>query len=83
MTRCQIPEKTDKSDFDQLSSVCKEFIRARTSYLDCVEENSEKAGFYSGTWYVFLNRPLELWAEDYETIMLLDASGRLIDKYDY
>jgi hypothetical protein len=83
VSRCQIPEKTDKFDFDQLSSVCKEFVRARTSYVDCIEGNREKPDFYTGVWYVFLSRPLELWASEYETIMLLDKSGGLIDKADY
>lgn len=80
---CEIPEVTDKTTFDSQYSLCREYIRGRTSYVGCVENNKLNEGFYEKEWYVFLYQNHELWADQYETIMLLDKSGKLIDKYDY
>jgi hypothetical protein len=64
-------------------SSCEDFVDDRLSYTGCVRSHQNSADFLTGTWRVFLGRERQLWRSEAETILLLDAAGREVDRYAY
>lgn len=81
--QCKNPEKTDKKRFDEQTTQCKSFIRARLNYPSCVANNRYAPNFSTRQWRVFLGKKSELWASQRETITLYDASGLIVDQISY
>lgn len=81
--RCKDPERDDKTNFDEQTSLCKNFMRARLTYPMCVQNNKHKAGFSLSQWRVFLGKKSQLWASQRETITLYDSKGLIVDQVSY
>jgi len=68
---------------DTLGSSCVAFIKAHFSYPGCIANHQNDSDFSGNTWRIFLGRSWELWADNHETISLLDSSGNLVDYKSY
>jgi len=66
-----------------LSSSCVAFIKSHFSYSGCIANHQNDPDFSGNVWRVFLGRTWELWADNHETISLLDSSGNLVDYRSY
>lgn len=81
----QIPQCTTytKTFPSGTSAGCKSFVISDVSYNGCVATNKNNPDFYKPELRIFLNRDTELWAQQKETITLLDEKGNLVDMYSY
>lgn len=62
-----------------LSNACRAFLTDRVNYNGCVTEHKTDANFYNNEWRVFLGHTQEQWRSSRETLLLLDANGRVVD----
>jgi hypothetical protein len=62
---------------------CEEFAEEHLNYNACVAAHEDEQSFRSGTWRVYLGASDELWGNDHDTILLLDAEGKTIDTLAY
>lgn len=93
MSSCHTPEFETRDskgeicyncvDGKPLSSSCRAFIQNHFNYDSCLANHGLDDDFSSETWRIFLGRSWEFWAEEYETIELLDQSGQLIESRSY
>jgi len=83
LNRCEDPERGDKNNFDLQRTPCKDFIRERFTYQGCVAKNSNKPGFTTNQWRIFLGKKSQLWRDENEIITLYDAQGRIVDQVKY
>ncbi|MDO8579348.1 MAG: hypothetical protein Q7R72_00555 [bacterium] len=83
LNRCQNPQKTDLTRFDELTSQCRNFIKTRLNYPSCVTNNRYSPNFASKQWRVFLGKSHELWSANRETITLYDATNLIVDQISY
>ena len=67
----------------QLPAACKPFVDQYLHHNGCVVAHAGDTDFASDTWRVYLGKSRTLYADTYETIRLLDASGRIVDVYAY
>lgn len=74
---------TETRSSAEVSSACEDFIEEHLDYNGCVQNHEKDAGFASSVWRIFLGQRDELWARDGETIVLLDAQGKLVDSLSY
>lgn len=74
---------TETNSTQNVSSSCESFVEERLTYNGCVAGHANDTGFEASTWRIFLGSGSELWKKSGETIMLLDAQGRLIDSLSY
>lgn len=65
------------------SSSCEDFADEYASYNGCVDAHDNDQGFLSSVWRVYLGQKSELWKNERETILLLDASGKTVDAISY
>ncbi len=68
---------------NSLSGQCVAFIRAHFSYQGCLANHQNDVEFEGSTWRIFLGKPWELWAKQYETISLFDSLGQLVNYVSY
>ncbi len=47
------------------------------------DETDTLRNWYSDEWFAYLERRDDLWPESDDTITLLDASGKVVDQYQY
>jgi hypothetical protein len=80
---CENPEKSDKNDFDMLTTQCKSFIKVRLNYPSCVANNRYSSDFALKQWRIFLGKSHELWASQRELITLYDNTGLIVDQISY
>lgn len=66
-----------------LTQSCQDFLKSHFSYNACLTNHSSDPKFQGNEWYVYLNRPFELWATDHETITLFDSNGKIVSEYSY
>lgn len=66
-----------------LSADCESFVEEQLTYSGCVERHKAEPSFYSGTWRLFLNQGDDLWKRERDTILLLDAQGKVVDALSY
>lgn len=66
-----------------ISNSCEAFVETYLHYNGCVASHKNESGFYSSAWRIFLGSTKELWRSDRETILLLDAEGKIIDSLSY
>ncbi len=83
LNRCQDPQKSDVERFDELTSQCRAFIKARLNYPSCVTNNRYSPVFASKQWRIFLGKSHELWAANREIITLYDATNLIVDQISY
>jgi hypothetical protein len=81
--RCEINRVNLRTVEPRLNTLCRDFIEDTYTYQGCVANHQSDPGFFKNEWRVFLESPAELWREDREIIRLRDASGRIVDVYDY
>lgn len=62
---------------------CEDFIDEYLNYNGCVDAHANDTDFTARTWRIFLGKSDELWKGKNETIMLLDAEGKVIDSLSY
>lgn len=66
-----------------LSSMCIAYVKSHFSYEGCLANHIGDKDFEGKTWYVYLHRPWEMWANEDEKISLFDPSGVLVDSVSY
>lgn len=66
-----------------LSPACRTYVMNEINYNQCVTLHKPDAGFYSGTWRIYLSRDSTLWKTRRENIELLDQNGKIISSYSY
>lgn len=66
-----------------VSSSCEEFVEDYLNYEGCVDAHENDSDFRGRTWRVFLGSRDELWRKDGETILLLDAQGKVVSQLSY
>jgi hypothetical protein len=66
-----------------LANECATFIENNLTYQGCVRNHLNKSNFYQREWRVFLGSFVELWRKDHEVLRLLDATGRVVDVWQY
>jgi len=59
------------------------FLQSTLSYNSCVDAHQQDSGFASPNWRVYLGQGSELWANDHDTITLMDPSGKEVDSFTY
>jgi hypothetical protein len=74
---------TDAESSSDISSPCENFVEDYLNYNGCFDAHKKETGFYSPTWRIFLGKTDELWRQEKETILLIDAEGKTIDSMSY
>jgi hypothetical protein len=80
---CEIPRTNIPKD---LLPACVAEIQKELTYNKCfdIEFNANKYHtFDHGGWYLYLNKPTELWRDQYDVLRLLDENGRVVDVFSY
>lgn len=75
---CQSPDYTATTEND-----CSEFMANHLNYAGCVRDNKNKEGFYSGEWYIWMQRDTNFLRQIRETLILRDYQGKEVDTYSY
>lgn len=65
------------------SSSCEDFADEYGNYNGCVKAHENDSDFLSSVWRVYLGQKNDLWKNERETILLLDASGKTVDAISY
>ena len=66
-----------------LSSMCIAYVKSHFSYEGCLANHIGEKNFEGKTWYIYLHRPWEMWADEDETVSLYNSSGVLVDSISY
>jgi hypothetical protein len=74
---------TDTDASSAISSSCEDFAEEYLNYAGCVDAHEDDSDFSGRTWRVFLGKSDDLWRKDGETILLLDAGGKLVGSLSY
>lgn len=67
----------------EMDGKCSEFLNKHLSYAGCVADNRYRPDFYKSEWYVWLQRPEEIFRSSRETVILRDREGKEVDRYSY
>ena len=62
---------------------CQNFIIEHANYSKCIEIHKTDTDFYSNEWRIYLGQSEKLWKTSRETLELLDASGKVVDRIEY
>lgn len=81
LPRCTAPTSAQIQSF-QGDSSCQSFLRDKFGYANCYTAHRKDDNFFSGEWYVWLDKRIPL-AEDHDRVLLLDATGALVDEFVY
>jgi len=79
LSRCQVITQFP----DTLKYECRDFVSRTYTYNNCVDTYKDRSNFYGGEWRIFLKRDSEIWKSRYETIKLLDQSGKTVDQLSF
>lgn len=66
-----------------MSGACQSFLVQYLNYNGCVDAHKRDANFESSDWRVYLGRTNALWRAQHESVVLLDANGKLVDTFTY
>lgn len=66
-----------------IDAECRDYMKENLSYSKCVENSSAFHDFLTNEWRVYLRRPSEIWANEKDSIILRDADGLLVGKFQY
>lgn len=75
--------RTDVSYLSRPSNSCQAWVDDHLNYNGCIDGHANDQGFLLPTWRVYLGARDELWRSSRETILLLDARGKVIDALSY
>lgn len=80
LTNCRLPttQETNSS-----TPSCQEFLRQRVKYDSCVDYHRFDTDFYKNQWQLYLGMVSEAWRNSNDAIILRDASGLVVDRYEY
>lgn len=78
-SRCIMPLSVPPS----VGNDCVLYISEKANYVGCVTDHKNEPDFYKKEWRLYLGRDKELWANQRDTIILRDDSGRIIDRISY
>lgn len=67
----------------KVNEACRDFISETINYNGCVKNHKDDDTFYKDEWRIFLGQSSELWNEKYETILLIDDEGKMVDSISY
>ncbi|MDO8751961.1 MAG: hypothetical protein Q7J22_00175 [Candidatus Wolfebacteria bacterium] len=81
LPRCSVPTSAQIQSF-QGDSSCQSFLRDKFGYANCYTAHRQDDNFFSGEWYVWLDTRIPL-AEDHDRVLLLDATGAVVDEFVY
>lgn len=62
---------------------CGNFLQNHFNYKSCVNNNRNRSDFYSGVWYVWLQRSTEFFRSSREKVILRDLQGKIVDEKSY
>ncbi|MCX6703105.1 MAG: hypothetical protein NTV02_00215 [Candidatus Zambryskibacteria bacterium] len=71
---CRIPEPLSNA----YSSECQDFLIKKINYPYCISNHKNDKDFWGSSWYVYLKRSEPLWKYRRETVILYDATGKLV-----
>ena len=66
-----------------IDSACSDFIVPRFTYNGCVASHHTDQDFEGRQWRIFLDRNGQLWDNQTDQIVLLDAQGQLVSSVSY
>lgn len=81
ISSCRIPQLAYYQFADEPE--CRDFVIKNYNYQACVARARNTAGFYSGSWKVYLGRGEAVMDDLNDTIFLYDREGLLVDRYKY
>ena len=67
----------------KLDDACRSWIDRTASYAGCLANHRTDKDFYSKDWWVYLNRPDQIWSDVRDTITLKDYAGNIIATRSY
>lgn len=68
---------------ENLSSKCSLFINSQINHNTCIDKHKNDNNFSKREWRIFLWQTTEFWANDKETVRLLDSSNEIVDLLNY
>jgi hypothetical protein len=66
-----------------IDNQCREFITKIASYNACITNHKNDTDFYLNDYWVYLDRPTQLWSDIRETITLKNERGEIVKTYSY
>ena len=66
-----------------LNGLCTNFLNEHFSYGGCYDDYNQDADFLKDEWRIFLNKSIDVFDNDSDTIILKDANGFVVDEYSY
>lgn len=81
---CEIP--SNDTIKKEILPACKAFIRSELTYNKCFDRAFAKDSydtFNGGGWYLYLEKPAEIWRDKYDVLRLLDDTGKVVDVFSY
>ena len=82
LSRCQIPDYSDDWDVST-DSQCTNFLSEKFNYKQCYQDYHREVDFFKDEWRVCLNKSIDIFDNDGDTIILRDKEGLVVDKYSY
>ncbi len=62
---------------------CRDYMKERFSYSQCVAREYTYFDFLLDEWRVYLNQSAEIWPNEADAIVLRDANGLLVARFQY
>lgn len=70
-------------ELSQVTLDCADWINDNANYSNCVASHRYDSDFFVEKWYLYMGRTKEAWNNSYDTIILRDEQGLVVDKYEY
>lgn len=79
LSSCRIPQTLPPD----IGNQCREWIQENASYSACIDAHRADKDFFKNEWYVYLNRPDQIWSDVRDTIYLTNERGTVIATQSY
>lgn len=79
LSSCRIPATLPLD----LNNQCRGWIQENASYSACIDAHRQDKDFFKNEWYVYLNRPDQIWSDVRDTIYLTNERGTVIATQSY
>ncbi len=79
LSSCIIPRNLPLN----LDNECRDYIAKTVNYNGCLQNHRYDQDFYSKEWWIYLNRPTQIWSDVRDSIILRDESGNAVATYTY
>ena len=66
-----------------LNNECRNFMRDKLNYQNCVDENIQYYDFYKNEWRLYLQKTAGIWENENDTLILRDQDNFVVDTYKY